>query len=146
MFLTNCFNKDNMNYTDTNKINGVWQFEKFVNDVNCKATSGGLNDQYTFLIEDGYIVISLFSEQLTRWKSKDDIYKLKTKWQNQTLMYLTPLGNWMPLADYDGVIFYMSDGIQKKIFKKIPEEKIVKWNQGLLNNDRRPFDYESIVK
>lgn len=131
-----------MNNINAKKVDGLWQFSETVPDLNAQQTSSGLTDQYTFLIDNGLITISLFSEQLTKWKADDDVYVLKTKWENNTLLYLPPLGNWTPLADFDGEVFYMSDGKQKGIFRKISKNEIVKWNSAIIKPNRETFSYD----
>lgn len=130
-----------MDKIDLIQSEGLWQFKEIVTDSIHQATSSGLTDQFTFLIDKGLITISLFSDNLTNWKSDDNVYILKTNWQNNTLLYLPPFGDWTPLADFDGEVFYMSDGKQKKIFKKITKGEVVDWNKEILKNDRLPFDY-----
>lgn len=131
-----------MNNINVKKVDGLWQFSETVPDISNQQTSSGLTDQYTFLIDNGLITISLFSEQLTKWKADDDVYVLRTKWENNTLLYLPPLGNWTPLADFDGEVFYMSDGRQKKIFRKILKNDVVKWNSAIIKPNRVPFSYD----
>ena len=131
-----------MNNLNVKKVDGLWQFSETVPDISNQQTSSGLTDQYTFLIDNGLITISLFSEQLTKWKADDDVYVLRTKWENNTLLYLPPLGNWTPLADFDGEVFYMSDGRQKKIFRKILKNDVVKWNSAIIKPNRVPFSYD----
>jgi hypothetical protein len=142
IFVLTCNNKENMNNINVKKVDGLWQFSETVPDISNQQTSSGLTDQYTFLIDNGLITISLFSEQLTKWKADDDVYVLRTKWENNTLLYLPPLGNWTPLADFDGEVFYMSDGRQKKIFRKILKNDVVKWNSAIIKPNRVPFSYD----
>jgi len=138
-----CNNQQKMDNKDLKKSEGIWQFNEIVPDTDNQVTSSGLTDQYTFFISDGLITISLFSDQLTNWKSEDDVYILKTKWENNTLFYLPPAGDWTSLADFNGEIFYMSDGKQKRIFRKILKEKVVKWNEAILKPGRIAFDYNT---
>lgn len=138
-----CNNLHKMDKIDFKKSEGLWQFSETVPDSVNNQTSSGLTDQYTFLIKNSLITISLFSDQLSKWKSDDDVYILKTKWENNTLLYLPPVGDWTPLANFDGETFYMSDGNQKKIFRKILTNEVVKWNTAILKPDRIPFAYST---
>ena len=142
LFLITNFKIKVMQNTDFSEVQGLWQFEKMAANSSGKKTSSGITDQYTFQIKNSFITISLFTDHLTNWKSKDDIYILKIKWIEHTLYYLPPFGDWTPLADFDGTNFYQSDGKQKRIFKKIAESEIVDWNSEILKKDRLPFDYD----
>lgn len=127
---------------EPDKTEGLWQFHEMVTDANGLATSSGITDQYTFRINNELITISLFSEHLVSWNSEDDVYLLKTRWQNNTLQYLPPFGEWVPLADFDGEVFYQSDGQSKRVFKKISEEEVVTWNKSILEEQRKLFNYD----
>lgn len=128
---------------DRDKIEGLWQFQEMVTDNTGQATSSGITDQYTFKISGELITISLLSDQPLNWRSEDDVYLLKTRWQNNTLLYKPPYGKWTPLGDFDGEVFYQSDGQNKRVFKKITEKEVVDWNKPIIKKGRQLFNYDS---
>ncbi len=126
---------------DIKKAKGLWQFYEMIIDTNGQPTPSGINDQFTFNLSDELITISLFADHPIPWKAEDDVYLLKSKWDNNTLLYLPPAGEWSPLADFDGEIFFQSDGGNKRVFKKIQENEVISWNMDIIKKGRSPFDY-----
>lgn len=118
---------------------GIWQLDREIPDIEKRIL---YNNQYTFIFQQGYVIISLLSESLTQWKSPDDVYKLKSKWIDDTLYYLPPFGDWMPLAEFGDGVFFIKGSGKKRIFKKIAEENVASWNKALLMENRVPHNYD----
>lgn len=95
-----------------------------------------------FKYENEHITIHLASLHKTDWKSDDEFYTLRSRWERNALCYLPPVGIWTKLAFFEDQKFVnISDGT-KKIFEKISEDKIVGWDRAILN-PRSLFKYGS---
>lgn len=118
---------------------GLWQFSREIPIDNDKGKL--MNDLYTFWYLDSTVIIYLFSIHKLQWKSDDDFYRLKTKWEVNALYYLPPFGDWTELATFEDNQFIKIGNGKKKIFKRISEKEVVEWNKNILKKDRSLHDY-----
>jgi|GEM_PF-5744876 len=99
--------------TEPISMNGYWQIpekSRFIKVGNEMLSNGN----HLFFYDSNYVIISLLTDKAWMWKSEDDYYKLKAKFQHDSLFYLPPFGVWTFLAKFDGEKFNVS--VQDKIF------------------------------
>jgi hypothetical protein len=81
-----------------------------------------------FVYDGKYVTLMLFTEKAWMWRSPDDLYKLKSKWSNDTLFYLPPFGTWEPLCIFKNDAFHynyeQNDTVYSWTYKKITEAEI----------------------
>lgn len=122
------------------EADGIWQLQEQMEDP---EKEGWINEQFTFVLTGDHATVYLLSEHPVSWKSEDDVYKLKAKWDGNTLFFLPPYGDWIPLAIYDNGSFYMKGHGQKRIFRRIGPEEVSVWTKDILK-ERDLFDYSLI--
>lgn len=83
---------------------GVWRVPKAGREVwNPAAKTVRSPGIPQFAYDGKYVVVRLFTEKDWMWKSKDDRYKLESRWVagadgRDELQYKPPFGDWTPLA------------------------------------------------
>ncbi|HSI75135.1 MAG TPA: hypothetical protein VK957_04555 [Lunatimonas sp.] len=118
---------------------GIWQFayqEDFDGEKDMQ-----LNEHFTFLYKDGTVTLRLVTMHPGIWKSEDDFYKLKAKFEKNTLYYLPPFGNWAKLAIFDNNHFVDIGNGKRRVFERISKDKVVKWNLNILKENRELHNY-----
>ena len=121
------------------QIDGIWQIDK---EVPSGETKESLPDVNSFKLDNEYLIIRLISFSYFKDKPADDIYMLKTKWENETFFYLPPLNpQWQKLAKFENGVFVMYGNGKKRYYKKILPEEILSWNKDILKNDLQLWDY-----
>lgn len=117
---------------------GIWQFKESIPVDDDKGKN--VNDAITFAFHNGMVTLRLLTLRTGQWKSTDGFYTLAAKWEEDTLLYLPPFGEWTELASFeDGQFVNIGNGI-KRIFKKISEDEIVNWNRNI-TTARETHDY-----
>jgi hypothetical protein len=100
-----------------------------------------------FVYDGRYVTTSYFviwRNTVAKWHSRDDIYKLRAKWNGDTLLYRTPYKSWEKLAVYNKGVFttdYIStDTVYTIIFKKIRADEVKEADRPFLRH-RKAFNY-----
>ncbi len=126
-----------------NDKSGFWQFDKIISFPDSHANE--FNDHFTFYFNTDEVIVRLVSISPVKWESKDGFYRLTAKLNNENiLLYLNPVNEWIALAKYRDNIFIQDGELQRKLFRKINEHEVTAWNKDILK-DRQKFDY-SLVK
>jgi hypothetical protein len=121
-------------------INGIWQFDRM--EYTSEPISASLSDIHTFIYDQGTIIIRMMTTSDTTDLPEDDIYRVATRWNGNTLYIFPPMGvKWELFATWEQVQFVMTGGDQKKYFKKISPEEIAPWNTALLHPGRPLWHY-----
>ncbi len=96
-----------------------------------------------FFFDNSFVTLYLFSKHDWMWKTEDNFYKLKSKWENDSLYYLPPFGDWTFLAKFDGTNFITENKDENVIWKydKIKKEEIDRNNISILK-DRKVHNYD----
>ncbi|HEX4417477.1 MAG TPA: hypothetical protein VH165_06230 [Kofleriaceae bacterium] len=122
---------------------GLWQQSR---EVAAAGEVGSLGDTYTFQYQGELVTLHLMTLGKTSWRAADDFYKLKARWQDSTLQYLTPVGQWIPLATFDGAKFVAAGDGKRREYARITPEQVADFSAGILAPDRAPFDYARSMK
>jgi hypothetical protein len=56
---------------------------------------------HLFRYDGQHVTVRLFTEKAWMWKTPDDVYKLKARWQGNDLYYLPPFAGWQLLATFE---------------------------------------------
>lgn len=123
---------------------GLWQQSQ---EVPAPGTEGKtLSDIYTFKYQAGLVTLRLMTVSKVSWRSPDGFYTLKSRWQGDTLEYLTPVGEWVELATLEHGQFVATGGGKRREYSRIPDAQIADFNAGILKPDRPPHDYAMSMK
>jgi hypothetical protein len=123
---------------------GLWQQSR---EVPAPGTEGhSLADTYTFNYQGGLVTLHLMTMSKVSWRSPDDFYTLKSRWQGDTLQYLTPVGQWIDLATFEGGQFVASGDGKRREYARIMPDQIAGFSAGILKPDRPAFDYSRSMK
>jgi len=119
---------------------GLWQQSR---EVPVPGTEGkSLSSAYTFKYERGLVTMRLLVISKMSWKSPDGFYTLKSRWEGDTLQYLTPLGQWTDLAVFQDGRFVASGDGKMREYARITPDEVVERNAAILKPDRPVVDYE----
>lgn len=105
-----------------------------------------LPDIYTFKYEHGLVTLRLTSISKVTWRSPDDFYALKARWQGDTLQYLTPLGQWSDVAVFEHGHFVISGEGLTREYARITPDQVADFNTDILKPNRPPHDYSRTMK
>jgi len=123
---------------------GLWQQSR---EVPAPGTEGhSLADTYTFKYQGGLVTLHLMTMSKTSWRSPDDFYTLKSRWQGDALQYLTPVGQWIDLATFEAGRFVASGDGKRREYARITPDQIAEFSAGILTPDRPAFDYSRSMK
>lgn len=125
---------------DYENSKGIWQIpmnKRLLAEGDLIITSGN----HVFLFDGKYATLLLVTHKNWVYRSPDDIYRLKTKWQGKSLFYLPPFGEWTYLADFDGERFVKSDANHLWKYERISEDGVTGSDKAILKADRAPYDY-----
>ncbi|MEO6949667.1 MAG: hypothetical protein ABI123_08565 [Ginsengibacter sp.] len=123
-----------------NEMNGLWQFDKIVSFPD--SHDNEFNDHFTFSLDGTDVIVRLVALSPVKWQSDDGFYRLKAMINNDNvLVYLNPTQEWIALAKYVDDTFVQDGELQRKLFRKINEQEVAKWNKDILKKDRPEFDY-----
>ena len=132
---------------DTLKAIGIWQVPRNERTVygetnDTKWVTGPNPDRFAY---DGtYVTLMLVTMKGWMWKTPDDLYKVRSKWSNDTLFYLPPFGRWESLATFKNDAFHYSyeinDSIYSWTYKKITAKEMDSGYTDLIKQ-RKPHDY-----
>lgn len=125
---------------DYEKAKGIWQISKdkrILVEGNIMVTSGN----YLFFFDGSDVTLLLGARKNWVYRSSDDVYRLKTKWEGRKLFYLPPFGEWTHLADFDGEQFIKEDQQHIWNYKKVHEDEVDALDKAVLKRDRSPHDY-----
>lgn len=130
-----------MSHSDTE---GLWQQSR---EVPASGTEGKtLSDTYTFKYEAGLVTLRLLTISKTSWRSPDSFYTLKSRWQGDTLEYLTPVGQWVDLATFEDGHFVATGDGKRREYARIKPDQIADFSAGILKPDRAAHDYAQSMK
>lgn len=120
--------------------NAIWQFDKEETTGNDSPET--ISDIYTFIYENGTVTIQMLTTGAMTGLPQDNVYRIATRWQGDTLFIFPPLGNkWQLFAHWDNDRFVMYGGGKMKVFRKISPEEIAPWNKALLKPERPVWKY-----
>lgn len=127
---------------------GIWQIPKKSRNIvgeteGSRWSTGPAFDR--FIYDGTYVTIMLITEKAWMWKTPDDLYKVKSKWNNDTLLYLPPFGGqWNTLAIFKNDHFHYSytinDSTYTWSYSKINETEIDS-GYSYYTKPRKPHDY-----
>jgi len=109
------------------------------------AANNPLPDIYTFKYEHELVTVRLTSISKVSWRSPDEFYALKTRWQGDTLQYLAPLGQWTDVATFEHGHFAVSGEGLTREYARITPEQVADFNADILK-PRPPHDYARTMK
>jgi hypothetical protein len=123
---------------------GLWQQSR---EVPASGSDGKtLSDVYTFRYQAGLVTLRLLTVGKTSWRSPDSFYTLKSRWQGDTLEYLTPVGDWVALATFEHGQFVATGDAKRREYARIAPDQIADFSAGILKPDRPAFDYTQSMK
>ena len=127
----------NNNYQE---IQGFWAYAE---KIAAPGTVGNHpSSVINFRCEGETLTIRLVSLSPMMDAPGDGFYKLKTKWEGNTLCYLTPHGRWEEFAIYGASEFIMHVTDEKHRYVKVDRSEVKDWNKDLLKDDREVHAYE----
>lgn len=137
----NCQMQKSQNINELKAI-GYWQIPKaqrIIKEPNSITGPGN----YLFYYDGNFVTIYLFTEKDWMWKTEDDFYKLKSKWNGDSLYYLPPFGDWVYLAKFNETNFFCENKLENLTWKyqKITKREIEKRDYSILKN-RNVHNYE----
>lgn len=110
---------------------GLWQLQETQEapDDGSRRLTG---DAYTFLYDGDTVTLRLITLQHGAWKSEDDFYRLKARWDGDMLTYRPPFGEWQELASWTGDHFEDVGSGTRRIFGRIGEDEVAEFNRAIL--------------
>ncbi|MEK6749786.1 MAG: hypothetical protein AABY83_11345 [Pseudomonadota bacterium] len=129
-----------MGTENNEQSHGLWQIPKqervtFQDGVIFAAGN------YLFAYDGRDVTLLLTPSKNWIYRSSDDVYKLKTKWEGRKLFYLPPFGDWSYLAEFDGEQFYREEPKHRWKYHKIRDEDVETADKAILNSHRTAHDY-----
>jgi len=121
------------------RTSGYWEIplkERSIRKGNEILSPG--NDMFYY--DGNYVTIKLYTFKAWMWKSDDDYYMLKSKWNNDSLFYLPPFGQWTYLARFNSNNFYCEEHNEKWHYVKLNKEQIAQ-NDSAILKERKLHDY-----
>lgn len=118
---------------------GFWQFERITSE---KCTECPREDNtYAFKLEGEYVTLRLLEISLPQNPREDSYYRLKSKWENDVLYILLPIGQWSPFLLYKNDELLNGNEGNVQHFKHIAAKDLDPDEAGLLL-EREPFEYQ----
>jgi hypothetical protein len=121
---------------------GLWQFqrEESVDD------DGGRPARNTrlFKFDGDTVTLRLLSPHRQWWSSPDNFYRLAARFDDDTLSYRPPFGDWTQLATFEDDGFVEIGGGRKRIFAKIEGTALAERDRPILA-PREAHDYRRRV-
>ena len=110
------------------------------------AGGAALSTTYTFQYQAGVVTLRLLALGKVSWRSADDFYALKARWQGDMLQYLTPVGQWVDLASFEaGQFVALGDG-KRREYDRITPDQVAEFSAGIVDPARVAFDYTRSMK
>lgn len=123
---------------------GLWQQAR---EIPAPSTEGQvLSDTYTFKYEAGQVTLRLLTISKVSWRSPDGVYVLKSRWQGDTLEYLTPVGQWVDLATFEHGQFIATGDGKRREYARISPDQVAEFSADIIKPGRPAHDYAQSIK
>ena len=130
---------DPMTASRYKEIEGYWGF---VEKISAPGTLGRHSGSViNFRFDGEFITLRLVSISPDMDDPGDGFFKLRTRWNGESLSCLLPNGAWEELAFYENGEFSMWFTDEKHRYVKIESAEVKDWNQDLLIEDRELYAY-----
>jgi len=119
---------------------GLWRVPRDQRSHGVSAGVVAIAFQHHFYFDGDSVVVSLATLKEWMWRTPDDTYRLRARWQGADLQYLPPFGDWTTLATFrDGRFEQAADG-GPFIFERVADRDFEDEDR-LLLEPREKHDY-----
>lgn len=121
---------------------GIWQYSREEPFADDGGRPGG--NTVLFRFDGDTVTLRLLSVHRQWWSSPDNFYRLAALFEDDTLTYRPPFGDWTQLATFEDGRFVDIGGGRKRIFAKIDESALEERDRPIAT-PREPHDYRRRV-